>query len=160
MGTRKSVGGAFSLLEVVLGMGLAAVLLLTVILMGMTALSGDTKASHSQLASAVAESQLDLLGAGIAAEDSAARRDFWNAPEGRYAGGGTVSKLTSDGTDYELAYTVTIVKDNGGSPLGVTGNQLRQVDLQVSWWEGEKGRPGYGRMSLARTRLFRETDVR
>lgn len=147
-------------MEIVLGLGLVAVLLLTIVLMGTAALSGDTKASHSQIASAVAESQLDLLAAGVAVKDSPARQQFWSASDGPYTGAGSTAKLNSNGTDYDLKYTVNTVRENGGSPMGGPGNLLKQVDLEVSWWDGEKGRPGYGRFFLKRTRLCRQTDVR
>lgn len=150
----------FSLLEVVLGLGLAAVLLLTVVLMGTAALSGDTKVGHSQIASSVAEAQLDLLGARIASKNSAARQQFWQAPDGPYSGPGVTSQLTSNGTDYTLSYRLRTVNETNGEPVGGADNGLRQVDLEVAWWDGEKGKPGYGRLALARTRLFRQTDVR
>ncbi len=158
IGAERSKG--FSLIEVILGFGLASVLLLTVVLLGTSALSSDAKVSHTQVASAVAESQLDLLGANIAVNGSSARSDFWSASDGAYSGSGTSAITESNGVEYQCEYTLATVNDSGGQPLGGAGNRLRQVNLKLSWWEGEKGRPGYGRSVLHRTRLFRQSHVR
>lgn len=159
MGSRNSQRTAFTLIEFILGLGLAAVLLLTIIMLGTAALSGDAKSSQSQVASALAENQLEILRSEVATPDPTAHAEFWNAPEGPYEGLGTQEKILSNNTEYTLEYTISIVRDSSGAPLGMSGNQLRQVDLKVSWWEGEKGRPGYGQLFVTRTRLLRESDA-
>ncbi len=147
-------------MEVILGFGLAAVLLMTVVLLGTSALSSDSKVSHNQVASAVAESQLDLLGARVSTQNSPARTNFWSAPDGPYSSPETATDVKSNGIEYRCEYSLSTVLDSGGLPVGGNGNHLRQVNLSLSWWEGEKGRPGYGRSVIHRTRLFRQSYVR
>lgn len=134
-------------------------LLLTIIMLGTAALSGDAKSSQSQVAGALAESQLEILRAEMSTANPTIRAEFWDAPDGPYSGQGTEQQILSNNTVYTLEYTVSTVRDGSGAPLGVDGNRLRQVDLKVSWWEGEQGRPGYGRLFVTRTRLLRESDV-
>ena len=150
----------FTLVEVMIGIGLAGTLVLTMLLLATTALRGDSKASDRQIASAVAEAQLDLLSRRVASQDSAARLAFWQAPDGPYSGAGITPTLVSNGTEYRLAYEIEFLQDPGGNILGMGGNRLRQVRLTVAWWQGEQGRPGYGQFTIARTRVFRESDVR
>lgn len=147
-------------MEVMLGFGLAAVLLLTVVLLGTSALSSDSKVNQAQVASAVGESQLDLLGASIAVGNSPARTSFWNAADGQYSGPGVETTVENNGVEYRSVFTLTTVTGSDGQPLGGPENRLRQVNLELSWWEGEKGKPGYGRSVLHRTRLFRQSNVR
>jgi type II secretory pathway pseudopilin PulG len=151
---------AFTLLEVMLGIGLAGTLLLMVLLLASSALTSDSKASDRQIASAVAEAQLDLLARRVALAGSPARQAFWQAPDGEYSGAGVEPSVLSNGTAYTLSYRLEWLRDAGGQPLGQAGNRMRQVLLRVEWWEGEAGRRGHGQFTVDRIRVLRESDVR
>lgn len=141
-------------------MGLAGALILLILLLGTTAVSTDAKASDRQIAAAVAESQLDVLARQVAMKDSPARVAFWQAPDSEYKGPGVQTSLTSNGTNFTLVYTLETLHGRTGELTGGSGNRMRQVKLTVAWWEGEKGRSGYGQFTVYRTRLLRESDVR
>jgi hypothetical protein len=147
-------------MEVMVGIGMAGALLLLILLLGVTAVSTDAKASDRQIAAAVAESQLDVLGRQVAIEGSSARRAFWVAPDGPYRGPGAQANMVSNGTEYNLEYTLETLRTPTGDLAGGPDNRLRLVRLLVTWWEGEKGRVGYGQFTIHRTRVLRESDVR
>lgn len=147
-------------MEVMVGIGLAGALILLILLLGTSAVSTDAKASDRQIAAAVAESQLELLGRQVALDDNPARAAFWSAPDGEYLGPGVQTELTSNGTDFTLLYEVETLRTPTGSLVGGSGNRLRQIKLTVTWWGGEKGRPGYGQLAVFRTRVLRESDVK
>ena len=142
------------------GIGLAGALVLMVLLLGTTALTTDAKASDRQIAAAVAESQLDLLSRQVTLKDSPERAAFWVAADGAYRGPGVLASLISNGTEYSLEYTVSTLRNPAGNLAGGPDNRLRQVNLVVSWWQGEKGHTGYGQFTVYRTRVLRESDVR
>lgn len=153
---------AFSLLEVMVGIGLAGGLVLLIMLLSTTALRTDQKVGDKQIAAAVAESQLDLLGGAIAVKDSPARQQFWSGPDGPYTGPGVTSSVRSNGTDYTLEYRVETITDPSGTTLNSSGggNRLRQVNLVLRWWSDQESRTGYGDLFIRRTRIFRESHVR
>ena len=71
--------------------------------------------------------------------------------------------MHSNRTDFRFQYRFITVNESGtGDLLGRerAGNRLRKVDLDVSWWSGEEGKPGYGQLRVKATRLIRESDLR
>lgn len=151
---------AFTLIEVMVGIGLAGALVLLVLLLGTTAVSTDAKASERQIAAAVAEGQLELLCRRAGLEGGPERTAFWGSGDGLYSGPGTRSEVTSNGTVYRLEYRLRTLQGPTGGAIGGPANRLRQVQLKITWWQGEQGKPGYGQFSLRRTRLLRESNVR
>lgn len=147
-------------MEVMVGIGLAGALILLILLLGTSAIFTDAKASDRQIAAAVAESQLELLTRHVSMKDSAERTAFWSAPDGDYQGPGVQTTLTSNGTDFTLSFELETLRGPTGVQLGSPGNRLRQVKLTVTWWSGEKGKPGYGQLRIFRTRVLRESDVK
>ncbi len=152
----------FSLAETVLGIGLSAALILTLLVLTTAALNTDSKTGHHQAASALAESELDRLVRSVSILGSSARSSFWNSPDGEYSGPPTQNNLISGNTEYNLKFFSKTLSDASGTELGIDSprNRLRKVDVEVSWWSGEEGRPGYGQLSVTRTRLVRESDLR
>jgi type II secretory pathway pseudopilin PulG len=160
MDTPKCRHSGLTLLEVMVSIGLAGALVLMMLLLGTTAISTDAKASDRQIASAVAESQLDLLTREVSMRDSDAREAFWRAADGPYAGLPVQPSLVSNGTEYSLTYSLQMMRSPTGAPAGGPSNRLRQVNLVVSWWSGEQGKAGYGQFTVQRTRVLRESNVR
>lgn len=151
-----------SLLEVIIGIGLAGVLVLSILLLATTSVQTDQKVTDRHIAAALAESQLETLARRISVEASPARAAFWSAPDGPYSGLGAPTTLTSNGTEFTLAYEISTITQPAGNDLGsaVPENRLRRVALLVTWWQGEQGRPGYGSLSVKRVSLVRESDIR
>lgn len=144
-------------------MGLAAVLILTIIALTTAALSGDQKAEMRQIALALTDVELNRFAKAVSVKGSPARAAFWNATDGAYTGTGTNPTVNTNDTEFSLEYTVTTVtKPSSTATFGDAkpGNRLRKLDLKVSWWNGEQGKPGYGRLSVSGTRLLRESDLR
>lgn len=156
MPSRRTV--ALSLVEVIIGLGLAGALVLLMLLLGTTAMRADAKASDRQIAAAVAETQLDLLTRQLMVVGPQ-RAAFWAATGGPYSEPSLAQTVVSSGTEYQLAYSLEPIPSPPGAPNGGLGNRLCQVQLRVSWWGGEKGKPGYGQFSIERTRLLRESHV-
>ena len=162
----KQVTG-FSLAEALMGIGLAAVVILSIIAMTTAALGGDQKAEMRQIALAVADSEINRFTRAVAVKGNSARDAFWAAPDGAigatstYAGSGTVRSIKSNGTDFECFYEYQTLYD-GSDTLGheVPDNRVRKLNLQLTWWNGEEGKPGYGQLFLKTTRLIRESDIR
>lgn len=158
----------FSLAEALIGIGLATVLILSIIAMTTAALTGDQKAEMRQVALAVANSELNRFSKAVAVKGNAARDAFWGAVDGApgqtltYTGSGTRSPIKSNGTEFEILYQYQTVLEKGGTDtLGSEepDNRVRKIDLKLSWWNGEEGKPGYGQLTLMTTRLLRESDI-
>lgn len=140
---------------------MAAVLILSIIALSTAALSGDQKAEMRQVALALADAELNRFAKEVSVANSAARNAFWASNDGAYTGSGTHSSLGANNTEFTLEYRfITLMA--AGDTLGSErpNNRLRKVDLAVSWWNGESGKPGYGQLSVKTTRLVRESDIR
>lgn len=149
-----------------IGIGLAAVLILSIIALSTAALSGDTKAEMTQVALSTADAELNRFARAVSVVGSGARTNFWDSSDSTsgyidYTGPGTLDEQTANRTKFAFKYRYTTVGDGGGL-LGrdKPQNRLRKVDLTVSWWNGEEGKPGYGELAVTATRLIRESDLR
>ncbi len=160
----------FSLAEAVIGIGLATVLILSIIALTTAALSGDQKAEMRQIALSTADSELNRFAKVVAVAGSGPRESFWTSGDGPYTGPGTRSEVKTNKTDFTLSYNVTTVsRADGSGDIGVDEdadtdtpdrNRLRKLDLTVTWWNGEEDKPGYGQLSVTSTRLLRESELR
>lgn len=155
----------FSLAEAIIGIGLATVLILSIIAVSTAALSGDQKAEMRQMALTLADSELNRFSKAVGVSGTAARNEFWGYTPlaGPYEGAGTRPTLKSGNTEFALTYRFeTLQNATSGADLGEEqpNNRVRKVDLTVAWWNGEEGKPGYGQLFVRSTRLVRESDVR
>ena len=156
-------GRGFSLAEALIGIGMAAVLILSILALSTAALSGDQKAEMRQVALAMADAELNRFAREVSVANSAARNGFWAAGDGPYSGAGTQPILKANNTEFSFEYrSVGLLNQITGASLGNEreNNRLRKVDLTVSWWNGDEGKPGYGQLAVKSTRLLRESDVR
>ena len=157
---------AFTLAEAVIGIGLAAVLILSIIALSTAALSGDTKAEMTQVALSTADAELNRFARAVSVIGSGARGSFWSATDKTsgyvdYTGPGTQGVQTANRTKFSFEYRYVTLGDSGGLfGREKPQNRVRKVDLTVSWWNGEEGKPGYGKLSVTATRLIRESDLR
>ncbi len=143
----------FSLPELVLGLGLLAGLMLAILGLSFAALTTDSKVEQLQISGALAESELERFSRRVSKKDSPVRVHFWNASNGPYSSPHAPGVFQLGGVDYELEWFVESVPNTAP-------DRLRKLDLKVSWWSGEEGRAGYGRQTVERTRLVRESDLR
>ena len=152
----------FSLAEAVIGIGLAAMLILSIIGLTTASLRGDQVAEIRQLALARANAELNKLGQQVSVVGTPARVAFWNSPDGLYTGPGTIATAVSNKVEFNLSYRCRVLLKVDGTPVGAERprNRIKKVDLIVSWWEGNQGTPGYGKLSVTASRLIRESDVR
>jgi hypothetical protein len=147
---------------------LAAILILSIIALSTAALSGDTKAEMTQVALSTADAELNRFARAVGVVGSSARGDFWGTSDDfstytDYTGSGTLDQTNTNRTEFRFTYRFISVNEAGtGTLLGENkpGNRLRKVDLTVSWWNGEEGKPGYGQLFITATRLLRESDLR
>lgn len=148
-------------------MGLAAILILSIIAITTTALSGDSKVEMRHMALAMADSELNTFARAVTLSGSGARSAFWgdsSTDDGSYYdynGSGTRANAVVQNTEFTFEYRYATLLD-GAQTLGNErpSNRLRKVDLTVSWWNGDEGKPGYGQLSVKSTRLIRESDIR
>ena len=143
-------------------------MILSIIALSTAALSGDSKAEMTQVALSAADAELNRFAREVSVVGSSARNQFWNASDSTtgyqdYKGAGTLGQTQTNRTNFSLKYRYTTVGEAGGTTLlgqEKPGNRMRKVDLTVSWWNGEEGKPGYGELSVTTTRLIRESDLR
>lgn len=122
----------------------------------------------TQVALSTADAELNRFARAVGVANSSARTEFWGTPDDfesytNYEGAGTLDSTKSNRTVFEFSYRFISVSEAGSEKLlgsEKANNRLRKLDLKVSWWNGEQGKPGYGRLSLTATRLLRESDQR
>lgn len=152
---------AFSLLEVVIAVGILAVGILTVIALFTQLLRSSHKASDSSLAVAAAESFLNQTISNIFNDtEIVSKTDFWNdnAPPAD-----PIERTVNPGgkvMTYRITYQT--VNDTAGDPLGddLPENRSKKVDI-VLWWftdDPAKARPGYGYLRVSASRLINEQE--
>lgn len=149
----------FSLAEILIGMGMLAVLLLTILLLTASALQGDQKVEARNIGAEVCQSQLEFLQRSVSDPADPLREEFWTTANGAFVPNGQAVTVSSGGTEFAVNFTVLTLQGSSGGPVGGDGNRLRQVEATATWWNGEKGKPGYGQLLVRRTLLFRESDV-
>ncbi|MEW6277232.1 MAG: prepilin-type N-terminal cleavage/methylation domain-containing protein [Candidatus Eremiobacterota bacterium] len=149
---------AFTLPELMLAVGLLALVLLTLVGLTTATVRSNHKAALLGPAAAVAESLLDRTLSDVAADIPPGTRDsFWAA-----SGPGpwkSLSPLDQGGVRYEYAIYAHTVADVTGTPVGGASNRVKKVDLVLCWWGSAAtagDRNGYGRMQLSASRLVNE----
>ncbi|MEW6281945.1 MAG: hypothetical protein AB1758_25295 [Candidatus Eremiobacterota bacterium] len=151
---------AFSLTELLLAVGLLALVLLTLIAMTTSAIRSNQKAVLLGPANQLAESLMSRTLYEVENDIPPGTRDnFWN-----YAGAtpwktNPVPPPKIGDTAYEWAIYAQTVTDTSGAPLGGPDNRVKKVDIVIWWWDSKSTggtRKGYGRMELQASRLVNE----
>jgi hypothetical protein len=134
-GEKASVGSrGYTLAEVLLALALAVIVVLTLVGLSITALSGSQKSTDLTSAQSLSHQWLEAEIYGAQANNAAL---IWsaNSDTDPYQ-----QKQTRIGnTDYTAAYYATDLAD-AAMP------NLKRCRLRVSWWGGEESRQGYGRL--------------
>ncbi|GMU56180.1 MAG: hypothetical protein AMXMBFR33_53260 [Candidatus Xenobia bacterium] len=147
----KPSGRAFTLAEVMLAVGLLALLVLTLAGLTLSAIRSNEKAARLDPATEVLESVLDESVYQVTWDSPAGTRaSFWGAA-GTWQGPLT---RTVGGTRYEY----TLYANN--VPGFAAGNRLKKLDIVLWWWDSRSSggtRQGYGKMQLEASRVVHET---
>ena len=143
----------FTVLELIVAMGIFSVLALTVTALAFSTLRANTKGSLTQEAEALAEAQLQkaIYQAQCDSPPGSAAQ-FWDTegivPPGQLS-------VSVGPTEYQYILYANTVPSVGGP-----GNRLKKVDLVMWWWtsEADAARQGYGDLTVRATRLVSEAD--
>ncbi|MBS2038967.1 hypothetical protein JST97_28550 [bacterium] len=125
---------AYTLAEVLLALALSVIVVLTLVGLGLTALSGNQKSTDLTAAQSLCHQWLEEEIYGAQADSSA---PIWaaNSPTAPYQ----QKQAKVGNTDYAAAYYASDVSD-AAMP------NLKLCRLRVSWWGGAEARQGYGRL--------------
>lgn len=152
----------FSLAELILSMGFFAMVILTLIGLGIAITRTDSKALESSAGGLIADQVLERTVAELKRNDpEGVREDFFS---GNFSAAPWSSgELTNDRTVfYYEVFGTTVLSTGTGNPLadGLDKNRLKKVDVHV-WWAGEdtQSRQGSGRLEVWSTRLISEAEV-
>jgi type II secretory pathway pseudopilin PulG len=162
--TRRMTRRAFTLAEVLLAIGLAAVALLALLAQSTLLVSSNQKQDNSMVAVDVAYSVMEDVAAQV-------RKDI---PTGRRSDAfdqDSTLNVFLDGTervghtDYNWQLFVRDVDDTiTGSPVGAGASgsnvtKLKSLEIVVSWWEqANNERQGMGKLEIRATKLLNITN--
>lgn len=146
----------FSLMEVLVSLGIMAIALLALVTVLVTGLRAEDNSTQRKAGQDVAERVLGRTLGKLKQLSEAENNDFWNrehsAPSDPWLAG--VEKR--DGYDYHYKiFSSTVVNKSTGQPFGEAHgyefNRLKKVDVVVSWSAG----PGRAEDDLSRVSISR-----
>ncbi|MCE7870855.1 hypothetical protein DYH09_10800 [bacterium CPR1] len=151
---------AFTFTELILAVGLLAVLLLTLVALTLSTLRSNQKAALLGPASRAAKTLLNETLYQVELDRPAGTRDSFWSTNGLWRDSAVEGAFSSGGIDYQYAIYANTVFDSSGAPLGKDpGNRVKKVDL-VLWWYSTRPQQGYregmGRLELQASRLVNE----
>jgi Tfp pilus assembly protein PilV len=143
---------AFTLAELLLAVGLISIVVLTVLGLGISVLSGTRKSIDTTVGQQIAEAELQR--SIYQAEDSSSD-PLWSAssPSDSFQNYTIAVKSTS----YAVAlYAQDLYDSSTGLALGnSTFNKSKKVDARVTWWNtGGVGRTGYGLLQASASQVI------
>jgi Tfp pilus assembly protein PilV len=149
----------FTLAEVLLAGFLIAIITLALIGLALSLLRGTQKASDTSVAQVAAEEILSRLIYDVQ-PGGVANTSFWGNPTFSRPGSYRMNR-----TDFSYQIDATSVGDTSGAAVGsgATHNRLKQVQLNVYWWDSDQqvsGRQGYGKLDYHVVRLVAEGAAR
>lgn len=130
----------FSLAEVMLAVALAAVVVLTLVALGLTALTGNQKSGDLSIAQSTAH---QLLEVEIYNAQQNSASPLWTANDD--ANPWKTSQVTQGKEQYTVALYAVDVSD-------AAVPNLKRCRLRLSWWSGES-RQGYGALHTEAVRF-------
>ena len=156
------VRNGFSLSELVLAVGLLAMVILALAMLGISTIRSSEKAARFSQASQVGSSLITRILYDVECDQPPGTRDaFWDhvGPAPWQA----VTPVTVGGVEYEYeVFAETVLETSGvasGTVAGEPGNRVKKVDLVMTWMDSRSTggfRRGYGRLELQLSRLVNE----
>ena len=139
------------MIEVLLAMALIAVVVLSVLGIGIGTINGTRKSLDTSAGQLVAETELQraIYQADNNSGDSLWAQNSATVPLRTYT-----SQVGS--TAYQVALYAEDVVDTSGNPIGgASVNHAKKVDVLVSWWvASQTSRSGYGLLQVQNSRLL------
>ncbi|MCE7870502.1 hypothetical protein DYH09_09020 [bacterium CPR1] len=143
----------YNLAEIILAVGLAVVVVLALLGVGLSATRSNRKATDSVAGQLVADMVLENA-LHAAAKDSA--DPLWAANSGTAPLATGTVQVGATAFDYRtFARNVPVSADAGSSPPPGAPLLMKKVDVEVSWWNGDQApREGYGNLKAYATRTI------
>ncbi len=143
----------YNLAEVILAVGLAVVVVLALLGVGLSATRSNRKATDSVAGQLVADMVLENA-LHAAAKDAA--DPLWAADSGTAPVTTGSVQVGSTTFDYRtFARNVPVGADAGSSPPPGAPTLMKKVDVEVSWWNSDQAaRAGYGNLKAYATRTI------
>ena len=141
---------AFTLAELMLAVGLIAVVVLSVLGLGISVLRGSRKAIDTTVGQQVAEGELQRV---IYQAEANTADPLWSQNSATTAY--LTYPIVVKNTTFSVAlYAQDLVDSSTGLPLGnTTFNQSLKVDARVSWWDSN-GNQGYGNLQASASQVI------
>lgn len=149
-----------TLVEVVLSMGLLAMALLALATVCMSGMRMNRKSLGESAAGAVAEAELARsVNRMLEDQPRGSRELFWKADHPYPGPPWSSGNSTIGNTVYSFNVYSETVTSTGGASLGslATNNTLKRVDIEVSWWGGQRGQ--YGQLKAHDFRLVNQGET-
>lgn len=148
--TSRRRGSTFA--EMVLSIGLIAIVILGISLLSLTVLRARNESSDRVAAATVANTLLDRIVREAQSDPSFWAGDYSTTP---YASG----EEEVGGVVYAYSLLAQTVTDSVGDEIGnsLSNNRLKMVVIEISWMDTEvQDRQGYGKLSFSASRLVAE----
>ena len=143
----------FSLVEMVLAIGLLGIVILSVGLLSLMIIRSTSESNDRTSTAAVASSLLDRV-----IRDAQDDPNFWSTDHVSSPYLADTLKMGKLNYQYEV-FAETLVNQNAGNPVGdaLANNRLKRVTLLMSWHDTQNAeRQGYGKLSYSVSRVVNE----
>jgi hypothetical protein len=146
-------------MEVVLGLGIAALALMAMASVCASAMRASQKGIDRGAAAAVADRQLTRQ-IQLVQDDSPAgdRARLWDQEFPFTAAPFSTGQEQVGSMLFQYAIYASTVRDAGGWPVGgaMAGNRLKKMDIVVWWMSQDGSRAGYGQLQYQTSRVISE----
>lgn len=140
-----------TLAEVLIGVALAAVAILTLAALSISLVKGSRKSVDETESHFVVEEVFAVLQADLKA-NATLKANFFNNNALNWRSG----QVRSGATDFSYQLDTYAVLDSAGGVLGSPDNRLKRVVLSLTWFSSKASRSGYGKLQSQHVRLVAE----
>ncbi len=144
----------FNFVELMLAVGVLALVLLTLVALVGATLRSNSKSSTLGKATAVADGLLQQALYDVDSDNGGpVATSFWST-EGVWRDSSTNGQVVQGGVNYD--YTIAVSTLAG---MGAPGNRIKKVDVTVEWWNARSNggdRAGQGKLRTYATQLVNE----
>lgn len=151
---------ALSLAEIIVALGILALVLLSLVSVLVSSLKSEKKAFLMTSALNLADSELERLFLSVKSDQPlGARAEFWGRD---YPSSGAPLRqgtATVSHTEFHFEITTATVMAADGLPIGDPDHRLKEVDILVRWYPSSTASLGQGESSYRQKRLFSEINL-